>query len=86
MFPCGVYEREFHAETMAKVGAGVVLYERDDFTVQNLRQYSQSILEGNYAANAKRFGDYLRTLGGPDRAVQLLSQIATPSPVVPVGS
>lgn len=75
MFPCGVYERVFHAETMAKVKAGIVLPDLADFSVSNLRHYTQEILNGDYAKNAKQFGDYLRSLGGPDRAVEILTRL-----------
>ncbi|HEX8089158.1 MAG TPA: nucleotide disphospho-sugar-binding domain-containing protein [Blastocatellia bacterium] len=76
MFPCGVYEREFHAETMAKVGAGVVLYEKEDFTAQNLRAYAEAIMNGEYRKNAINFGRYLLSLGGSKRTVTLLSDLA----------
>ena len=79
MFPCGVYEREFHAETMAQVGAGVVLYEKEDFTVDNLRKYTEIIRHGAYRKNAGEFGSYLRRLGGAQRAVKLLAELASPA-------
>lgn len=76
MFPCGVYEREFHAETMAKVGAGVVCYEREQFNPEELRRRTEAILGGDRRAKAAAFGRYLRSLGGPRRAVELLSELA----------
>jgi UDP:flavonoid glycosyltransferase YjiC (YdhE family) len=76
MFPCGVYEREFHADTMAQVNAGIVLYEKEDFTADNLRKYTEIILNGAYRKNAGEFGAYLRSLGGAQRAVKLLSDLA----------
>lgn len=76
MFPCGVYEREFHAATMAKVGAGIVLYDPTDFSVSNLRCRAEEILNGDYAQNAKQFGTYLRSLGGPSRALEILTALA----------
>lgn len=76
MFPCGVYEREFHAETMAKVNAGRVLYDLSDFTPEVVRRHSEEILAGDYAANAAAFGGYLRSLGGPKTAVNALAHLA----------
>jgi UDP:flavonoid glycosyltransferase YjiC (YdhE family) len=86
MFPCGVYEREFHAETMAKVGAGIVLYRKEDFEAASLRGHVQLILEGQYRQNARTFGRYLRGLGGPRRAVELLHGLATGTRVPPASS
>jgi UDP:flavonoid glycosyltransferase YjiC (YdhE family) len=76
MFPCGVYEREFHAETMAQVNAGIVLYEKEDFTADNLRKYTEVIRNGAYRKNAGDFGVYLRSLGGAQQAVKLLTKLA----------
>jgi UDP:flavonoid glycosyltransferase YjiC (YdhE family) len=76
MFPCGVYEREFHAETMAKVNAGRVLYDLSDFTAENLRKNCDEILAGDYAANGARFGGYLESLGGPNAALEALIQLS----------
>ena len=76
MFPCGVYEREFHAETMSRVAAGRVLYALSDFTPENLRKNVREILDGDYAANAATFGRYLRSLGGPKTAVETLVNLS----------
>ncbi len=76
MFPCGVYEREFHAEMMSRVGAGIVLYEKEQFNVQELLRNIELILRGDHRKKAGDFGRYLRSLGGPERAVELLDQLA----------
>jgi UDP:flavonoid glycosyltransferase YjiC (YdhE family) len=75
IIPGSDFERDFNARSIARISAGIHM-EADAFTSDQVLHATRRLLKGRYSQNAEVHGQYLKELGGPVRAAELLLSAA----------
>jgi UDP:flavonoid glycosyltransferase YjiC (YdhE family) len=78
LFPGGDFERYFNARQAGRLGAAKNL-PSENFTPERLGQHLDDLLQSSCAQAARAAGERLRSLGGPQRAAELILKAASPS-------
>lgn len=75
IIPGSDFERNFNARSIARISAGIHM-EADAFTSDQVLHATRRLLKGRYSQNAEVHGQYLKELGGPARAAELVLSAA----------
>lgn len=69
-----MFERKYNAESMCKIGAGILLEQRE-LTAKRIVEFVNEIEKNqSYKENAKRMGVELQGLGGADQIVKYMEK------------
>lgn len=73
--PGNVFERQYNASSIVKLGAGVVL-EASNFNDETIKRIVDDLNEKiTYANNSKIAGEKLLSLGGANKAVEAIENL-----------
>ena len=69
--PGKVFERKYNAESISKNGAGIYIDEKN-FTAEVIKELTQKLLSGQFAAGINNLKKMLTSLGGTEKVIDVI--------------